>query len=259
MKSFLFLYWQWLRRDIVGRYRGTMLGLLWPLLQPMLQIAVFTTILYHFMQVRWPQAPLTKGAEVFGLNVFAGMIFFNFFAEVLNRSPVAVLSQPNLVTKVRFPLVILPLVTVGSALLGMLPALCLLLLACAVTVGLGAHALLLPLLLIPVLAYAVGLAIVLSGLGVYLRDIGQVMPPLVGLLMFLTPIFYPTSVIPEALHIWFGINPIAWSVEAARDLVINGNVPALWPSLIHTAGSLVSVVLGLLLFARISKGFDDVL
>lgn len=259
MKSFTYLYWQWLRRDVVGRYRGTVLGLLWPLLQPILQIVVFTTILYQFMQVRWPHASSDQGALVFGLNVFVGLIFFNFFAEILSRASIAVLSQANLVTKVRFPLIILPLVTVGSAFTGMALALLLLLTVCGATIGIGVHALLIPLLLVPVTAYAVAMASVLAGVGVYLRDIGQIMPPLVGLLMFLTPIFYPASTIPDGLHVWFGLNPIAWSVEVARDLIMHDRMPSLAQGLYHCVGAFASLVVGLGLFTRISKGFDDVL
>jgi hypothetical protein len=103
MKNLLFLYFQWLQREVAGRYRGSWLGLSWPLLQPLLQIVVFTLIFHEFMQVRWPTltpnvAPSDNGALFYGLNVFAGLAVFNFMAEILGRAPVAVLSQPNLVT-----------------------------------------------------------------------------------------------------------------------------------------------------------------
>jgi len=121
MNRWLFLFVQWFKRDLAGRYRGSWLGLLWPVVQPAAQIAVFTLILHGFMQVRWPVSGEALGqgpsdAWLYALNVLAGLTVFNFFAEVLGRAPSAILSQPNLVTKVRFPLLLLPAVTVGVAL-----------------------------------------------------------------------------------------------------------------------------------------------
>ena len=209
MNRWSFLYAQWLKRELAGRYRGSWLGLLWPVAQPLAQIAVFTLIFHGFMQVRWPTlgaastgplSPSSPGggdAWSYALNVFAGLAVFNFFAEVLGRAPSAVLSQPNLVTKVRFPLGLLPAVTVGAALVHIAVGVALLLLVATVGGKLSPQMAWLPLWLLPVLLYAASAALLLSSMGVYLRDIGQAMPALTSLLMFLTPIFYPLAAVPE--------------------------------------------------------------
>lgn len=268
MKNLVFLYWQWLQREVAGRYRGSLLGMLWPILQPAVQIVVFTLIFYEFMHMRWPalastSAPAENGALVYALNVFAGLAVFNFVAEILSRSPVAVLSQPNLVTKVRFPLPLLPAVTTGAALVhvvvgtGTIAVL-------ATATGISPlitlpQALLVPLILLPLLLYGLGASVLLSSLGVYVRDIGQVMPAVSSLLMFLTPIFYPLSAVPASLRDAFALNPITWGAETLRSLLLSGQWPAIdvWSG--HFLVALAFAALSFFIFFRIQKGFADVL
>lgn len=259
MSSIVYLYWQWLRRELAGRYRGSLLGLAWPVLQPLTQILVFTLIFYQFMQMRWPATGSDSNAMDYGLNVFAGLAVFNFFSEILGRSPLAVLGQPNLVTKVRFPLRILPLVTVGAAVVHLVVGSILIVLSMLLFRSSSPVALLLPLYCLPVLAYGIALAWLLSSLGVYLRDIGQIVPSLTSLLMFLTPIFYPATVIPESLSWMATLNPISWSVEVFRSLLIVGEIPPLDLLLVHAGLSLVLVLFAYKVFQSLSKGFADVL
>jgi lipopolysaccharide transport system permease protein len=259
MHKYAFLYWQWLRRDVAGRYRGSVLGLLWPVLQPAIQIGVFTLIFYDFMRMRWPGAGGNSDALDYALNVFAGLAVFNFFAEVLGRSPVAVLSQPNLVTKVRFPLPLLPAVTVGGALVHVLVGSVSLLLISLLFRQVHPQALWLPLLLLPLILYGLALAWVLAGLGVYLRDIGQVMPSITSLLMFLTPIFYPTSAVPQSLKALFALNPIAWGADTLRAVLLLGLAPDWNVFALHLVLSSASALLAWWLFLSVQQGFADVL
>lgn len=239
------------------------MGVTWPVLQPVLQILVFTLIFYKFMNMRWPSAVPENnaggGAVMYGLNIFAGMIVFNFFAEILSRSPTAVLAHPNLVTKVRFPLLLLPAVTVGAALMGLVIGSVLLAFVMLCVSGFSLYALLLPFYFLPILAYGLAAAWLLAGLGVYLRDIGQIMPSFISLLMFLTPIFYPASAIPESIKVIFYFNPMAWSVEIFRSLLIDNSLPDTSVFLINLGVSFVSVMAAKYLFTRISRGFSDVL
>lgn len=259
MNNYQYLYLQWLKRDVAGRYRGSVLGLLWPLLQPAIQITVFTLIFYKFMSMRWPVNGGESTALDYGLNVFAGLAVFNFFSEVLGRAPVAILSQPNLVTKVRFPLFILPAVTVGGALIHIAVGSLALIVMSAINNHLSWTALWLPVLLIPLITYAVALAMLLASLGVYLRDIAQVMPSVTSVLMFLTPIFYPSSSIPEALRPLFEINPIAWGAESIRVILLAAAPPDL-PSLgWHALASLSLLGAAVIIFKYLEKGFSDVL
>ena len=268
MSRWWFLFVQWLKRDLAGRYRGSLLGMLWPLAQPVAQIAVFTLIFHGFMQVRWPVGSAVDagtgtqalgGAWAYALNVFAGLAVFNFFAEVLGRAPVAVLAQPNLVTKVRFPLLLLPAVTVGAALVHVGVGAALLLGAALLTGTLTLQVAWLPLWLVPVLLYGASLALLLASLGVYVRDIGQMMAALTSLLMFLTPIFYPLAAVPPSLRGLFELNPVAWAADSLRGLLLEGRALDLSSWAVHLAVSAVAALAATWIFRRLEGGFADVL
>lgn len=269
MSRWVFLFVQWFKRDLSGRYRGSWLGWLWPLLQPAAQIAVFTLILHGFMQVRWPTDELTSAdaraagdlseAWAYALNVLAGLTVFNFFAEILGRAPSAVLSQPNLVTKVRFPLMLLPAVTMGVAMVHIGMGVLVLLLTALVTGSLSIQMLWLPLWLLPVVLYGTALSLLLSSLGVYVRDIGQAMPAVISLLMFLTPIFYPLAAVPANLRSFFEINPVGWAAESLRGLLLDSRSLDLSNWLIHLLVSAVATAVAVWVFRQLEEGFSDVL
>jgi len=254
-----YLYWQWLKRDVAGRYRGSVLGLLWPILQPAIQILVFTLIFYEFMQMRWPTAGSKGDALDYGLNVFAGLAVFNFFAEVLGRAPIAILSQPNLVTKVRFPLALLPAVTVGGALVHIVVGSVSLVLLVAIFRDVSWMMLWLPVFLLPLIFYGLAVALLLASLGVYLRDIGQIMPSVTSILMFLTPIFYPATAIPKSLTFLFELNPVGWGAQTLRSLLLEAALPSLGGLWLHGAASIVLMIFARYVFKRLENGFSDVL
>lgn len=266
MNRWLFLFVQWFKRDLANRYRGSWLGMLWPVLQPLVQVAVFTLIFHGFLQMRWPLAPQTEGsfppadAWAYGLNVLAGLAVFNFFAEVLGRSPSAVLSQPNLVTKVRFPLVLLPAVTTATALLVHVGVGCAaLVLFAGINGTLSYHIALLALWLVPVLLYGAGIALLLASMGVYVRDIGHVMPSVTSLLMFLTPIFYPLESVPSSLRQLFELNPIAWAAESLRSLLLKNEMFDFSDFFLHLIISTAIFTAGVYVFRKLETGFADVL
>jgi lipopolysaccharide transport system permease protein len=258
MHQWIYLYRQWLRREVQGRYRGSMLGVAWTLLQPVLQLMVFTLVFYRFMGVRWPSAA-AAGAEYYGLQVFIGLAVFNFVAEVLNRSPQSILGQPNLVTKVRFPLVLLPAVTVGAAGVQAILSLSLAMLAALVWGSVAWAWLSVPAVLVILAGYALGLAWWLAALGVYVRDTAQITPALTSVLMFIAPVFYPGSVFPDSWNWLAWANPVAWAMEALRAALMQGQPPD--PSLLvgHGLAAAGSAVLGYLWFHRLQEGFSDVL
>jgi lipopolysaccharide transport system permease protein len=238
-------------------------------MQPLAQIAVFTLIFHGFMQVRWPSAVVagaaagpvagSGGAWAYALNVLAGLTVFNFFAEVLGRAPTAVLSQPNLVTKVRFPLLLLPAVTVGAALVHVGVGALVLVLAAAVAGTWTPQIAWLPLWLLPVVLYGASLALLLASLGVYVRDIAQVMPAVTSILMFLTPIFYPLAAIPPNMRRLFELNPVAWAAESLRSLLLDGRPLDLTDWSWHLAVSAGAALVAAWVFRRLQEGFADVL
>lgn len=245
-------------REIESRYRGSILGAVWSFATPLLMLAVFTFVFAVVFQSRWGQGQ-TSTTE-FALIIFAGLTAFNLFAEMVSRAPNLVTSQPNLVKKVVFPLEILPVVALGSALFQAAVATSILV-TFQIALGTGFHmaTLLLPLLILPLCLFTLGVAWFLAAFGVYVRDVSQIIPPLVTALMFLSPIFYPSSNLPEWIRPFAANSPLAFSVETVREAVIFGRLPdpSLW--LLGTAGGLIVAGLGYLFFQKTRKGFADVL
>lgn len=254
----ILLIWQLARREVEARYRGSSLGILWSIANPLMMLAVFTFVFSVVFQARWGQ----ENASIFGFAIvtFAGLIIFNLFAEVINKSATLVTSQPNLVKKVVFPLAILPLVATASALFHTAVAMVLLLLIQSVF-GSGFHltALLAPVLLAPLLLFTLGIAWFLSALGVYVRDVGQIVAPLTTMLMFLSPIFYPVGALPDWIRPFAAVNPLAMTIEQVRGAMIFGNLPDAGTWALATASGLLAAALGFLFFRKTRRGFADVL
>jgi len=249
---------QFVRRQVLARYRGTLLGVGWSLITPLIMMAVYTFVFRYVFQMRWSDG--SGGGIDFALHLFAGLAVFNFFAEVISRSPSLILEQPNLVKKVRFPVEILSWVNVLSSLLFALPALGLLLLACAVF-GPGpqwAWASI-PLIWLPMIPLLLGLVWMLSAVGVYVRDIGQVLGLALSLIQFLSPVFYPLSAVSPQLRVLLYLNPLTPVIEQTRAALFLNAWPALEISIIQIMMSVIIMVLGALIFRRLRPGFADVL
>ena len=264
------LWWQLSQREVQGRYRGSMLGWGWSLITPLLMLAVYTFVFSQIFRARWGDLQ-QSGPLVFAINLFAGLIVFNFFAETANQGPGLILSNANLVTKVIFPLEILPAVTVATALFHALTSL-VVLVAFQVTNGLisagassanglGIHPTLLwlPLVWLPLVSCCLALGWLLSALGVFLRDLGQVIGVFVNLLMFLSAVFYPLSSLPPQWQPLLQLNPLVLVIEQTRLVAVNGQLPSLsyllWGGLI----GLLACELSFRSFQKARRGFADVL
>lgn len=247
-----------IRRDVLGRYRGSILGILWSLFNPIFMLAVYTFVFSVVFNARWSVAGESKAQ--FALVLFAGLIIFNLFSECVNRAPSLILSNTNYVKKVIFPLEILPMVTFGTAFFHALVSFFVWLLFSFVVVGLPpATILLFPLTLLPLTFLTLGLSWLLASLGVYLRDINQLVGIVTSTLMFLTPIFYPISAIPENYHPLIYSNPLAVIIEQVRDLLIFG-VSLNWSTFgLITLLSMLFAWFGFAWFQKTRKGFADVL
>ncbi|TAK49478.1 MAG: ABC transporter permease [Xanthobacteraceae bacterium] len=247
------------RREIVGRYRSSALGLLWSLLTPLLMLSIYTFVFGSVFNARWTAGDGHSTSE-FAVILFAGLIVFQIFSEVINRAPTLVLSNVNYVKKVVFPLQILPLVAMGSALFHAVVSLLVLVPFILITRGaIAPTALLLPLVLAPFVVLTLGLSWFLASLGVYVRDIGQILGSVITALMFLSPIFYPSSALPANLHRWLALNPVALPVEQTRDVLIFGHLPDFIALGIYAAVAGVVCVAGYAWFQKTRKGFADVI
>lgn len=252
---------QMARRDAVGRYQGSVLGLAWSFFHPLLMLAVYTVVFGVIFKARWGSGPDAPGSNVdFALILFVGMIVHGLFAEVLNRAPGLILANANYVRRVVFPLEILVPVSMLSALVH--TGISLLVLTAALLLHRGSippTAALLPLVLVPLLVLTLGLGWILASLGVYVRDIGHVVGVVTTILLFLSPMFYPVEAVPESFRAAIHLNPLTLVMEQCREVLIWGRVPD-WAALgLYLAGAAVVAVAGFWFFQRTRKGFADVL
>jgi len=247
-----------IQREVVGRYRGSLMGILWSFFNPVLMLVIYTFVFSVVFKARWHSGSDSK--TEFALVLFAGLIMFNLFAECFNRAPSLVLSNVNYVKKVVFPLEILPWVTLGSALFHTLISLFVWLLAYAILFGVPhATVLLWPLIMLPLLMFIMGLTWALAALGVFLRDVSQVIGVMTTVLMFLSPIFYSGESLPEEYRKFLQLNPLTPAIEQARDVLFWGRVPDVTSYLLYLAGAALVAWLGFAWFQKTRKGFADVL
>jgi lipopolysaccharide transport system permease protein len=246
------------KREVIGRYRGSVIGILWSFINPVLMLLVYTFVFSVVLKARWSVGSDSK--TEFALILFAGLIVFTLFAECLNRAPSLILSNVNYVKKVVFPLEILPWIALGSALFHALISLGVWLIAYIIIFGVPhITVLLLPLVILPLLLLIMGLTWVLASLGVYLRDVSQFIGILTTVLMFLSPIFYPISALPEHYRHLLSLNPLTPVIGEAREVLFWGKVPDVTMLSVYLLISALIAWLGFAWFQRTRKGFADVL
>jgi len=262
-------------RDIQARYKGSVLGILWSFITPLLTVGLYTFLFSFVFKSQWGEdmrSPLARQMSdpqnthtQYALVLFAGLIVHTFLADIMVRACSVIHSQANLVKKVVFPLHVLPAVVVFSALFQWLISTALLL--GALCLGAGWRALdvvflswlSLPLLMLPLVLVGLGVAWFLAAMGVFLRDLSQLMSWLVMALMFSAPILYPMVNLPEAYRNWSYLNPLTWVVESLRHVVYWGVWPDWSQWLIFLLASLLTAYAGAWVFGRMKKGFADVL
>lgn len=246
------------RRDFLGRYRGSAIGVGWSLFNPVLMLVIYTFVFKVAFNARWGTGDESNTA--FAVVVFSGMIVHAFFSECLTRSPTLVTGNPNYVKKVVFPLELLPCVALLSALLHLAISFAALLAFCLAT-GTTVHAtvVLVPAVLLPLALITLGLSWFLSSLGVFLRDLAQVIGMLSTVTLFLAPIFYPPDALPAAYRRLISLNPVSLPVTQLREAVLWGR-PLDWAAwLASLLVGLVACQAGYWWFQRTRKGFADVL
>ena len=253
------------RREILGRYRGSAMGLLWSFLNPLFMLLVYTFFFAVVFKSRWGAVPSgSTGAEesktLFAVLLFAGMIVHGLFAEVLNRAPSLILSNVNYVKKVVFPLEILPVINMGAALFHAgISATVLAIVFIGVNHYLHWTVIFLPLIFLPLVILTMGFAWMLASLGVYLRDVGQFIGLAMTVMLFLSPVFYPISALPEKLRPWMHANPLTFIIEQTREVIVWGNLPNFVGLFVYTLVAIIVAWIGFAWFQKTRKGFADVL
>lgn len=246
------------RREVLGRYRGSILGILWSFFNPLLMLAVYTIVFSVVFNARWSTGGNSK--IEFALLLFAGLMIFNLFAECINRAPTLILSNANYVKKVVYPLEILPAITLLASLFHTLISLGVWLVAYILFIG-PPHAttLLLPIVILPLTTLIMGLSWILASLGVFLRDVSQVVGIATSALMFLSPIFYPVDAFPENFRYLLYLNPLTPAIEMTRDVLYWGRTPNAVTLIIYWFAAALIAWLGFSWFQKTRTGFADVL
>lgn len=246
------------RREVLGRYKGSYFGVLWSFFNPLLMLIVYTFVFGIVFKARWGGEESSNGE--FALVLFAGLIFFNLFAECINRAPSLILSNPNYVKKVIYPLEILPVISLYSALYHLVLSIMIWLVGYVVLFGLPHLTIIyLPLLLIPYCLLILGISWGLASLGVYLRDVTQVVGVCTTILLFLSPVFYPATALPEQYRFLVYINPLTYIIENSRNAMCWGLVPNMFELALYSIASLAVCLIGFAWFKKTKKGFADVI
>lgn len=246
-------------REVIGRYRGSIMGLAWSFLNPLLMLIVYTFVFSVVFKARWGIGDEESRTD-FAIILFTGMIVFNLFSEIVNRAPGMIVSNPNYVKKVIFPLEILAWVALGAVLFhNSVSLIVLLLVQIILNHSLPWTIVFFPLVLLPLIFTSLGVAWFLAALGVFVRDVGQITGVFTTILMFLSAVFYPLSALPENYQAFLKLNPLALIIAESRKVLILGILPD-WSSLgIALLVGFAIAVVGFWWFQKMRKGFADVL
>jgi lipopolysaccharide transport system permease protein len=250
---------QMTKREVLGRYRGSRLGLVWSFFNPLFMLSVYTFVFSEVFKAKWGVVASETKVD-FAIVLFVGLIIHGLFAECVNRAPSLILNNADYVKKVVFPLETLPWIAMGSALFHTAISLAILIAAnVLLNQQLYWTALFFPLILLPLVFATIGVTLVLASLGVYVRDIGQITGIFTTILLFVSPIFYPISALPNEHQAVVKLNPLTFILEEGRNSLIFGRTPD-WRGLGFAllAGLLIAWG-GFWWFQKTRKGFADVL
>lgn len=244
-------------RDFHARYRGSIFGILWAVVQPLLMMLAYTLVFSYFLKVRFGSS---DSPTVFAVYLLCGLVPWNAFAEGINSACSLIRISPNLVKKVVFPVEVLPvnltLVTMIQQLIGLG---LLLMLVLVIGNGLTLWILLLPFFLLLQFMLQTGLSWLLASLSVFIPDFRQATSLFTLLLMFITPIFYPETLIPERFRFLVTLNPMAQIVGMYRRVLMEGLPPTLEQILWAGGMSLLFWMVGFVWFNRTKHAFPDYL
>lgn len=256
----LTIAWRFTKKEFASRYRSSLLGFGWYIVTPLVMVVVYTLVFFFIFQPKSAGPSPAAGPLAFAVELWAGLALFLAFSDLCVRASRVIHEQATLVRKVVFPLASLVLSTWMMMILTLLIYLGLLFslaLIAKITVSI-AWAAILPVLIVFFLN-ALGFAFVLAAFGAYLRDLGHLMPAVLSMLMFLTPVFYQADQAPKAFQTLLQANPLTWPIEALRSALLRQSLPATDESVIYGALSLLVLGFGFLFFQRVRRGFADLL
>jgi lipopolysaccharide transport system permease protein len=247
------------KRDVISRYKGSMFGLLWSFATPLIMLMIYTFLFRYVFKSNWHGASVESDG-LFAVLLFAGLINYNFFSDCIVRAPILILNHVNFVKKIIFPIEILPCVVLLSALFNFAINIIVLLIFQFILFGLLPFTVfLIPFVMIPFILLTVGLCWFLAALGVYLRDINQTVGLALTGIMFLSPIFFPISALPEKWQFIARMNPLVFPIEQSRNVLIYNKYPEWNQWIIYFSVTTLFAWMGLYFFRKLKNGFADVL
>ncbi|QSH40369.1 ABC transporter permease [Lentisphaerota bacterium ZTH] len=250
---------QLVKRNISSRYKGSTLGVLWGLVQPLMMLCVYTFVFSIIFKARWG-INTDENKAAFAIIMLCGLAVFNIFTECVNGSCSLIINNPNYVKKVIFPLEILPVAfSLATTVLGLIWFFILFIGAAMLLNGLSWTMLLLPVTIIPLILTSCGLSLFVASLTVYLRDTPHFVGIITQMLFFMTPIIYPIEAVPEKYRWFLQFNPLSMIIEQTRCFFLYGKLPNFALCGVLFLISAVIFQLGLIWFIKTKRGFADVL
>ncbi len=254
-----FLISQLTKKDITQRYRGSALGFLWSILSPLFTLAIYTFVFGFIFKAKWGIDTGESKAD-FALILFSGLIFHAMMTECLTAAPTLMSTHSNFVKRVVFPLEILPWTTLLSSLYHFMMSFAVLVFFYIVvnqTFPVGI--IFVPIIMIPFCILLIGLMWILSSLGVFFKDLSQIMQMASTLLLFTSPILYPLSMVPEKLHFLIYLNPLTLIIEQMRDILFHGSFSLTQNLLLYLSISCILAIIARNLFKKLKLSFADLL
>ncbi|MGY2937405.1 lipopolysaccharide transport system permease protein [Bradyrhizobium sp. GM6.1] len=255
------LIWRLSRRELEARFRGSLLGVFWAVVLPLIMLGVFSLVFGSIFGNRWGRSG--SHAEIreysYPMILFSGLIIFGMVSEPINRAPSLVLENVSYVKKVVFPIEILPLVALVTAVITSAISFVVFLAVFFFNYGPPPITILaLPIVLLPLALTTLGATFFFASVGVFLRDLVHLTGPLMSAAMFLSPLLYPLERLPEAYRPWLYLNPLTIGLNQAREVIFWGRLPSFGEWIAYFIVSLVVVTLGRTWFIRTKKAFADV-
>ena len=253
-----YLLWQLVKKDIRQRYQGSVLGFLWTIIVPVLMLIIYTFMFSEVFQAKWDID--TSDKYQFALILFCGLSAFSLVSEVMNRSTTLIISNTNYVKKVIFPLELLPVVLTCSAFFNSLISFIILVIArLFLYQEISKTIYLFILAFLPLIIFTIGVGLLISAISVYLKDISNFISVFVTILMYMSPVFFPLSSVPENFRSMCEINPMTFMIENLRKVVLYGEYMDTTFFVKSCAIAFFFYFLGSIVFKRAKEGFADVL
>lgn len=254
------LIFQMARREVLGRYRGSWMGLAWSFFNPLLMLGVYTFFFSYVFKSRWATPQAQEGHTDFAIILFVGLIIHGLLAECVNRAPSLITGNVSYVKKVVFPLEVFPWIALGSALFhASISVIVLLSLQLLIAGTIPWTAILFPAVVAPFILVTMGLSWFLAATGVFVKDVGQATGMIVSIMMFVSPVFYPITTLPPRMQKIVMANPLTLIIEESRKVLLFGQLPD-WTALaIYSVVAIVVAWAGFWWFQKTRKGFPDVL